>query len=62
MQLCVRHRDGTAVVAHYLRVEETLWGKQGLLLSWEVWLFHEMAFQATHEMCELIERGKQTRA
>ena len=46
MQLRIRHRDRAAAVAHYWRVEETLWRELELLPGQEICLLYEMAMRA----------------
>ena len=43
MRLCIRRRDRAAAVAHYRRVEETLWRELEFLPSQEMCLLYEMA-------------------
>ena len=45
MQLCIRRRDRAVAVAHYRRLEETLWRELGLLPSQEIRLLYEMAMR-----------------
>ncbi len=45
MQLCIRRRDRAAAVAHYRRLEETLWRELELLPSQEICLLYEMAMR-----------------
>jgi hypothetical protein len=45
MQLCIRHRDRAAAVAHGRRLEETLCRELGFLPSQEICLLYEMAMR-----------------